>query len=163
MTPSDALAASFMRLPGSKKPSVVSPNQIISPMTITNRPSSPLSQLVRRRAVAPFAFDCDCEADCAIEEVSFGNAAVAISSGVACRGSNWPATVPSRKTTTRSEFSITSGSSELIITTACPRLTSRRKRRWISALAPTSTPRVGSSRSNTFGSVSKQRPSTTFC
>ena len=92
-----------------------------------------------------------------------GRAAAAIVSGAVCWGSNWPATRPWRKTTTRSAFSITSGRSELISTTAAPRSASSASSRWISDFAPTSTPRVGSSSSSTAGSASSQRASTTFC
>ena len=44
-----------------------------------------------------------------------------------------------------------------------PRPASARMSRWISARAPTSTPRVGSSRISTFGCDCSHRPMTTFC
>ena len=47
--------------------------------------------------------------------------------------------------------------------TEMPSSASAATRRWISALAPTSMPRVGSSSSSSLGAVSSQRASSTFC
>ncbi len=74
-----------------------------------------------------------------------------------------PATRPSCITTMRSLMPISSGSSELIITTAVPDRASSRISSWMAALAPTSTPRVGSSKSITPGSSASHLASTTFC
>ena len=56
-----------------------------------------------------------------------------------------------------------SGSSLEIIRTARPSCASSLIRRWISALAPTSMPRVGSSMIRTRGAVASHLLSTTFC
>ena len=56
-----------------------------------------------------------------------------------------------------------SGSSEEIIRTASPCAASSLISRWISALAPTSMPRVGSSMISSRGLVASHLPSTTFC
>ena len=56
-----------------------------------------------------------------------------------------------------------SSSSEEIIRTPRPWSASSRISAWISALAPTSMPRVGSSRIRSFGSMQSQRASSTFC
>ena len=58
---------------------------------------------------------------------------------------------PSRSTTSRSDPSTTSSRSELMSTTARPSSASSLTSAWISALAPTSMPRVGSSRMSSFG------------
>ena len=67
-------------------------------------------------------------------------------SEVACARSNSATRRPSRITSTRSLMPSTSGSSLEIIRIATPSPASSHIRRWISALAPTSMPRVGSSR-----------------
>ena len=74
-----------------------------------------------------------------------------------------PTTAPSRSTTIRSEPSTTSSSSEEIRTTASPASARSLISAWISAFAPTSMPRVGSSRSRTRGSRHRTRASRTFC
>ena len=74
-----------------------------------------------------------------------------------------PATAPSRRTTTRSQARTTSSGSEEIISTASPCSDSSEISPWTSAFAPTSMPRVGSSRMRIFGSVHRQRASSTFC
>ena len=66
-------------------------------------------------------------------------------------------------TMTRSLIPSTSGISEEIMITATPSPASLQIRRWISAFAPTSMPRVGSSRIRIFGLVSSQRAISTFC
>src|SRR5690606_4558528 len=66
-------------------------------------------------------------------------------------------------TTIRSERRTTSSSSEETKMTATPVSASCATASWISALAPTSMPRVGSSRMSSSGSVASQRPSSTFC
>src|SRR5208282_4154809 len=66
-------------------------------------------------------------------------------SDVACARSNSATSRPSRMTRTRSLMPSTSGSSLEIIRMATPAPASSLIRRWISALAPTSMPRVGSS------------------
>ena len=57
----------------------------------------------------------------------------------------------------------TSSSSAEMNSTAMPPSESSTTSRWISALAPTSMPRVGSSRISSRGSVISQRASSTFC
>src|SRR6185369_16851044 len=84
-------------------------------------------------------------------------------SGVASLRSNWPTMRPPRITSTRSLMPRTSGSSLEIISTASPWPASRLIKAWISALAPTSMPRVGSSMMRTRGSVATHFASTTFC
>ena len=74
-----------------------------------------------------------------------------------------PATVPRRITTTRSLIASTSCRSDEIIRIATPWPARRSISRCMSALAPTSTPCVGSSRISTRGLVSSQRASATFC
>ncbi|CKT49637.1 Uncharacterised protein [Mycobacterium tuberculosis] len=56
-----------------------------------------------------------------------------------------------------------SGSSDEITTTPTPWLASSRRMWWISDLAPTSTPRVGSSISSTDGLVASSLAMATFC
>ncbi len=84
-----------------------------------------------------------------------------------CRVSASPASSltirPSAMTSTRSQRSGSSSGSEDMTRTAMPRAASVRMSRWISTRAPTSTPRVGSSRMSTFGCNSSHRPMTTFC
>ena len=70
---------------------------------------------------------------------------------------------PSAMTSTRSQRSGSSSGSEDMTRTAMPRAASVRISRWISTRAPTSTPRVGSSRMRTFGCDASHRPMTTFC
>ena len=86
-----------------------------------------------------------------------------IASWVASARSSVPATVPPCITAIRSLMPRISGSSDEIIRIAMPRAASSPISRWISALAPTSTPCVGSSRISTAGSVASQRASATFC
>ena len=57
----------------------------------------------------------------------------------------------------------TSSSSDEMNTHDLPSSASGRTRRWTSALAPTSMPRVGSSRIRTCGFVASQRARITFC
>src|SRR5699024_6340306 len=80
----------------------------------------------------------------------------------------WPLVISaifcwSRSTTMRSLRRTTSSSSEEMNTTETPVSASRATASWISALAPTSIPRVGSSRISTSGWVANQRPRSTFC
>ena len=70
---------------------------------------------------------------------------------------------PSCMTTMRSDIPITSGISLEIMMMALPSPASLVISEWISALAPTSMPRVGSSTIRISGSVSSQRPTRTFC
>ena len=74
-----------------------------------------------------------------------------------------PVMRPRRMVTIRSLTASTSGSSDEIIMTAMPRAASCTRIWCTSALAPTSTPRVGSSTISTLGSRASQRASTTFC
>ena len=74
-----------------------------------------------------------------------------------------PTTAPSRSTSTRSAPSTTSSSSEEMSRTPSPCAASSSMSAWISALAPTSMPRVGSSSSSTFGCRQSIRASSTFC
>ena len=70
---------------------------------------------------------------------------------------------PDRITITRSLRAKTSGSSELINSTAVPRVAISVMILEISALAATSTPLVGSSKIKSLGLSDNQRPRTTFC
>ena len=63
----------------------------------------------------------------------------------------------------RSARPISSGISDEIIRIATPSRASPRMRSWMPALAPTSTPRVGSSKISTPGWVASHFASTTFC
>ena len=72
-------------------------------------------------------------------------------SSVSASPSTVPLISPSRTTSTRSQRPISSGSSEETTTMPTPFRARSRRMRWISALAPTSTPRVGSSRKMTRG------------
>src|SRR5690606_30468652 len=69
----------------------------------------------------------------------------------------------SRITTMRWAMRMTSSSSEEMKTTARPCSESSATLRWMSALAPTSMPRVGSSRMMSCGAVASQRARSTFC
>ena len=82
---------------------------------------------------------------------------------VACCRENLPVMRPSCMTMTRSLIWSTSGRSEEISRMPTPARASSTISPWISALAPTSTPCVGSSRISTFGRVSNQRAITTRC
>ena len=70
---------------------------------------------------------------------------------------------PSCITATRSLSATISSRSLLIITTAAPSSARPRIKRWISTLARTSTPCVGSSKTMTRGRSASHLPSTTFC
>ena len=70
---------------------------------------------------------------------------------------------PSRMTSTRSLIASTSGRSEEIRMMPMPSAASSPIIAWTSALAPTSMPRVGSSRISTDGLVSSHLLSMTFC
>src|SRR5436309_9189477 len=70
---------------------------------------------------------------------------------------------PSRITRMRSLMARTSGSSELMRMTAIPSWASSSMIWWTSAFAPTSRPRVGSSRMKTRGRVFSHLLRTTFC
>ena len=70
---------------------------------------------------------------------------------------------PSRSTTTRELPSTSSSSSDEIISTPSPVPASSLISAWISALAPMSMPRVGSSRMSSAGFMHSQRASSTFC
>ena len=69
----------------------------------------------------------------------------------------------SRMTYARSHTATISASSELIISTAAPSATSVSMRLKISALAPTSMPRVGSSKMKRRDPAVSHLPMTTFC
>src|SRR5699024_3241559 len=69
----------------------------------------------------------------------------------------------SRSTTTRSDTRITSSSSDEMNSTAIPSAASSATIFWICALAPTSIPRVGSSRMSRAGRVMSHRARRTFC
>ena len=79
------------------------------------------------------------------------------------RGRAMPTIVPPCMTAIRSLMPRISGSSDEIIRMASPRPASSLMSRWISALAPTSTPWVGSSRMSSAGLAASQRASATFC
>ncbi len=85
-----------------------------------------------------------------------------MSSSEAPAGSS-PAIRPSAMTRMRSLIPISSGSSEEISSTASPSRASSRTSVWMAALAPTSTPRVGSSNSSTRGRAASHLAMTTFC
>ena len=68
-----------------------------------------------------------------------------------------------RITRMRSLMPRTSGSSLEIMRMPRPCCASSLSRRWISALAPTSTPRVGSSTMSILGLLASHLPTTTFC
>ena len=74
-----------------------------------------------------------------------------------------PTIVPPCITAIRSLMPRISGSSDEIMMIASPLAASSPINRWISDLAPTSTPWVGSSRIRTDGSEFNQRASATFC
>ena len=82
---------------------------------------------------------------------------------VASARANSPEIRPLDMTTMRSAFPKASLRSEVENTMPSPSRASRRMTRKISAFAPTSTPRVGSSSRIKWGSVSKPLPITTFC
>ena len=84
-------------------------------------------------------------------------------SSVASRRENSPTSVPLRMTRIRSLMPRISGSSDEMNRTASPSPASRSMIACTSALAPTSIPRVGSSRISTFGGIISQRPMTIFC
>ena len=84
-------------------------------------------------------------------------------SGLASARSMVATSRPPCMTSTRSLMPSTSGSSLEIIRIAMPSCARRPISAWISALAPTSMPRVGSSMIRMRGSVSSHLPSTTFC
>src|SRR5690606_567097 len=69
----------------------------------------------------------------------------------------------SLRTRMRSQMRTTSSSSAEMNSTETPSSASRSTVSWISALAPTSIPRVGSSRMRTSGWVASHRPRSTFC
>src|SRR5437764_1106337 len=71
--------------------------------------------------------------------------------------------VPSRRVTTRSQQATTSSSSDEMKSTPTPSSASSRIRIWMSRFAPTSMPRVGSSRISSRGSMQSQRARITFC
>ena len=78
----------------------------------------------------------------------------------------WPVSATSarsRSTTILWLSRSTSSSSAEMKSTAIPPSDSSATSRWISALAPTSMPRVGSSRISSRGSVISHRASSTFC
>ena len=85
-----------------------------------------------------------------------------ISVSAAPAGSS-PARRPPRITRMRSATPISSGISDEIIRIATPSRASPRMRSWMPALAPTSTPRVGSSKIRTPGWIASHLASTTFC
>src|SRR2546425_115649 len=84
-------------------------------------------------------------------------------SGVASARSNKAAMRPPLMTRTRSAMPSTSGSSLEIMMMPRPFWTSLPMSAWISALAPTSMPRVGSSMIRMRGSVPSHFATTTFC
>src|ERR1700733_8517523 len=84
-------------------------------------------------------------------------------SEVASARSNSATILPSCITSTRSLMPNTSGSSLEIMRMATPSAASWLMSRWISAFAPTSMPRVGSSRIKSLGLLASHLPSTIFC
>src|SRR5580692_1002121 len=86
-----------------------------------------------------------------------------IFSWVASEPANSPTKAPSFMTQIRSQMPISSPISEEITTTPFPASASSLMIEYISYLAPTSMPRVGSSRIKTFGPVISHFDSTTFC
>src|SRR5262249_5001771 len=89
-------------------------------------------------------------------------AAITVCSSASARSSTaiWR---PSRMISTRSLIASTSGSSEEIMMMPMPSAASSPIMAWTSALAPTSMPRVGSSRISTDGWVFSHLPIITFC
>ena len=77
--------------------------------------------------------------------------------------SSSPISRRSRMTTTRWARRRTSSSSEEMKMTERPAAESSATLRWMSAFAPTSMPRVGSSRMSSSGAVASQRARSTFC
>src|SRR4051812_19394013 len=75
----------------------------------------------------------------------------------------WAMLCPSRSTAMRSLMRATSSSSAEMNSTAIPSAARSLTSFWIWALAPTSMPRVGSSRMSSAGWVISQRASSTFC
>lgn len=86
-----------------------------------------------------------------------------ISSWLASLPSNIPVTFPEHITMILSDIPNNSGISEDIIIILFPRLAKSAIMVYISYLAPTSIPLVGSSRISMSGSVSNQRENITFC
>src|SRR5205807_1916670 len=76
---------------------------------------------------------------------------------------SFPTMALSRRTAIRSAQRRTSSSSEEMKRTAIPFSLRERMSFWISALAPTSIPRVGSSRMSRLGCVASQRATMAFC
>lgn len=72
-------------------------------------------------------------------------------------------TVPRTKTRARRQTPATSSKSVEMSRTARPSASAWSSRRWIAALAPTSTLAVGSSRISRLRPVRSQRPIMTFC
>ena len=90
-------------------------------------------------------------------------AAAASTSTWVASGPNSTVVVPPRTTCRRSEMRSASGRSEVTTSTAVPFSASSVMIRWISSLAPTSTPCVGSASTSTSGRSTSWRASTTFC
>src|ERR671919_238366 len=90
-------------------------------------------------------------------------AANRMASSVASWGANSETIVPCLATRIRSLRARISGRYDEMSTTAAPWSASARIRRWISSIAPTSTPRVGSSKITTRASPASALASTTFC
>ena len=90
-------------------------------------------------------------------------AAAPIASSVNCERANSPTMRPFRMTRIRSLIPMISGRSEEMSSTAMPFPASASIFCRTSAFAPTSMPRVGSSRISSEGSVLSHLPSTTFC
>ena len=82
---------------------------------------------------------------------------------VAVAPASSPTSCPSHITRIRSLIDSNSGSSEEMTSVAMPSAASLRISRCTWALAPTSTPRVGSSRISTRGRLASHFPKTTFC
>ena len=89
-------------------------------------------------------------------------AAAASTSTWVASGPNSTVVVPPRTTCSRSEMRSASGRSEVTTRTAVPFSASSVMIRWISSLAPTSTPWVGSASTSTSGRSTSCRASTTF-
>ena len=134
--------------------------------TISAARNSSGPKLISRRAMLmpPRSLLLDRAASCAsaCSRRSSAISSISFSSFASMPGIS-PVIRPRRMVTILSLTASTSGSSDEIIMTAMPRAASCTRIWCTSALAPTSTPRVGSSTISTLGSRASQRASTTFC
>ena len=99
---------------------------------------------------------------CSSVSVCSAPAAAASTSTWVASGPNSTVVVPPRTTCSRSEIRSASGRSEVTTSTAVPFSASSVMIRWISSLAPTSTPWVGSASTSTSGRSTSWRARTTF-